>query len=286
MYAVGYLHRDLSPGNIIIVGGRGYLIDWDFAKSTKTEAPRRITRTVCQSIILCSRSMNNGQGTWPFMSANLVEDASAAHMFQDDLESSLWLLLWTTIMFTQLLLSIERRSKFMRETFELGGQQKRSVLLSQTILDRDTYCDDFPNDPQPPLFPNQCSLYLLLRDLVDLFHNCYWRPEPADWRTLATVEKFVAAQGDIMQDIRENLPAYRYQQFQKRLQDHRYMIKCFARHLQGNDWPQGDKAVKQELTQVDFWEMEGMSKVTLLQSKHILESVDAEEEKQLRPKKA
>ncbi|KIM57316.1 hypothetical protein SCLCIDRAFT_89215, partial [Scleroderma citrinum Foug A] len=84
-YAVGYLHRDLSPGNIIIIGGRGYLIDWDFAKSTKTEAPCRITRT----------------GTWPFMSTNLVEDASAAHTFQDDLESSLWLLLWTTIMFTQ-----------------------------------------------------------------------------------------------------------------------------------------------------------------------------------------
>ena len=96
----------------------------------------------------------------------------------------------------------------------------------------------------------------------------------------------MAVQGDIMQDIRENLPAYRYQQFQKRLQDHCYTIECFACHLQGNDWPQGDKAVKQELTQVDFWEMEGMSKVTLLQSKHILESVDVEEEKQPRPKKA
>ena len=36
----------------------------------------------------------NGQGTWQFMSANLVEDASAVHTFQDDLESSFWLLLW------------------------------------------------------------------------------------------------------------------------------------------------------------------------------------------------
>jgi len=32
----GILHRDLSPGNIIIVGGRGFLIDWDFAKHTCT----------------------------------------------------------------------------------------------------------------------------------------------------------------------------------------------------------------------------------------------------------
>ena len=83
----------------------------------------------------------------------------------------------------------------------------------------------------------------------------------------------MAAQGDIMQDIRENLPAYCYQKFQKRLQDHHYTIECFTRHLQGNDWPKDDKAVDQELTQVDSWEMEGMNKVTLLQSKHILESV-------------
>ncbi|KIM55285.1 hypothetical protein SCLCIDRAFT_134968, partial [Scleroderma citrinum Foug A] len=83
-YAVGFLHWDLSPRNIIIVDRRGHLIDWDFAKATKSDAPRRITCT----------------GTWPFMSANLVEDASVVHMFQDDLESSFWLLLWVALMFT------------------------------------------------------------------------------------------------------------------------------------------------------------------------------------------
>ncbi|KIM63813.1 hypothetical protein SCLCIDRAFT_116499, partial [Scleroderma citrinum Foug A] len=82
---VGILHWDLSPSNIIIVGGCGYLIDWDFMKYTKTASCRRITHT----------------GIWQFMSANLVEDASAVHTFQDDLESLFWLLLWTAIMFTQ-----------------------------------------------------------------------------------------------------------------------------------------------------------------------------------------
>ena len=154
VHAVGYLHQDLSPGNIIIVGGCGYLINWDFVKSTKTEAPCRMTCTVCQYIILCSHSVNNGQGTWPFMSTNLVEDGNAIHTYQDDLESSLWLHLWTTIMYTQSSLSIEQCSKFIQETFELGGQQKQSVLLLQTILDHDVCCDNFPNDPQPPLFPN------------------------------------------------------------------------------------------------------------------------------------
>ncbi|KIM65570.1 hypothetical protein SCLCIDRAFT_47424, partial [Scleroderma citrinum Foug A] len=84
----GYLHQDLSPGNIIIVDGRGYLINWDFAKSIMT-------------------------GTWPFMSASLIEDPQATHTYQDDLESSFWLLLWTTLMYTQSSLSIEQRSKFI-----------------------------------------------------------------------------------------------------------------------------------------------------------------------------
>jgi len=49
----GILHRDLSPGNIVIVGGHGFLIDWDFVKHTRTTSRRRITRTVCDSFSSC-----------------------------------------------------------------------------------------------------------------------------------------------------------------------------------------------------------------------------------------
>ena len=128
-------------------------------------------------------------------------------------------------------------------------------------------------------------LYLLLRDLADLFHNRYWNPEPTDWQALETVENLVAA-GDVMHDIKVKLPAYRYQQCQQRLQDHSYTIDCFARHLEGNDWPEDDKAMQQELIQMNSWEMEGPKRVTLLQSKHILELLDAEEQRQPKPKKA
>ena len=222
----------------------------------------------------------NGQGTWQFMSANLVKDASAVHTFQDDLESSFWLLLWTAIMFTQSSLSIEHRSKFIWEAFELGGEMKRSVLLSQTILKFPGSCNDFSNDPhlQPPLFPDRCSLYMLLKDLADLFCTRYWQPDLGDWRSLATVEKLMATQGDVMEDVIQTLPAYRYQRNQAKLQDHCYTIECFARHLKGNDWPQNDKAVGQKLTEVALCEMQAQNKVTLLQSKHILERVEEEEE--------
>jgi len=48
-YRAGFLHRDFSPGNIIItVDGKGLLIDWDLSKplAEKLETPRRATRTV------------------------------------------------------------------------------------------------------------------------------------------------------------------------------------------------------------------------------------------------
>jgi serine/threonine protein kinase len=53
-YAAGILHRDFSPGNIIITSdGKGLLIDWDLSKpflskplSERSETPRCATRTV------------------------------------------------------------------------------------------------------------------------------------------------------------------------------------------------------------------------------------------------
>ena len=53
------LHRDFSPGNIIIVSnGHGLLIDWDLSKplTMKLETPRRATQTVCTIFASCDLS--------------------------------------------------------------------------------------------------------------------------------------------------------------------------------------------------------------------------------------
>jgi RIO-like serine/threonine protein kinase len=56
-YEAGILHRDFSPGNVIITDdGTGRLIDWDLSKpkNTKQATPRRATRTVCPKVTPCS----------------------------------------------------------------------------------------------------------------------------------------------------------------------------------------------------------------------------------------
>jgi len=220
------------------------------------------------------------------MSANLVEDADAVHTYQDDLESLFWVLLWTAIMFSRSSLSKDGRSKFIWEAFELGGEMKRSVIVSQTVLKFPGSHNDFSNNlhVQPPLFPDCRPLYLLLKDLADLFCTHYWQPNPVDWQSLMTVEALVVTQGDIIKDVINTLPAYCYQQDQAKLQDHRYAIECFTRHLKGNDWPQNDKPVAQDLSEVVLCEMQGKNTVTVLQSKHILACVEEEEEEEHRAK--
>ncbi|KAI6095060.1 hypothetical protein F5141DRAFT_1013963, partial [Pisolithus sp. B1] len=76
----GILHHDLSPSNIIIYLSQGLLINWDLLKLVD---------------ILMSMQI---QGTWQFMSVVLLYDQHASHMFVDNLESSLYILLWTALM--------------------------------------------------------------------------------------------------------------------------------------------------------------------------------------------
>ncbi|KAG2362920.1 hypothetical protein BDR07DRAFT_1283520 [Suillus spraguei] len=69
----GILHRDLSIGNIVMFRGKGILIDWDLAKL----------------------------GTWQFMSAYLVQNQNAPHVVKDDLESSLYVILWAALKYSR-----------------------------------------------------------------------------------------------------------------------------------------------------------------------------------------
>ena len=56
-YLANILHRDLSPGNIIIgPDGKGLLIDWDLSRTfsdVQPQTPRRATQTVRANAVSC-----------------------------------------------------------------------------------------------------------------------------------------------------------------------------------------------------------------------------------------
>ncbi|KAG1812024.1 hypothetical protein EV424DRAFT_1269939, partial [Suillus variegatus] len=72
---------DLSVGNIIIYQGKGFLINWDLAKLVIIQGPQQM---------ICT-------GTWQFRSAHLVKNTHTVHGIEDDLEFSLYIVLWTAL---------------------------------------------------------------------------------------------------------------------------------------------------------------------------------------------
>ncbi|EIM85653.1 uncharacterized protein STEHIDRAFT_28904, partial [Stereum hirsutum FP-91666 SS1] len=76
----GILHRDIFVGNIVIVEGRGYLIDWELASVGDT--PMRASERT---------------GTYQFFSLALLKNPSKRHETSDDIESFLWVMLWIAI---------------------------------------------------------------------------------------------------------------------------------------------------------------------------------------------
>ncbi|KAK0481370.1 hypothetical protein IW261DRAFT_1606689 [Armillaria novae-zelandiae] len=87
----GYLHRDISGGNILIVydakapedkgdgGGRGLLNDWDMAIEIADLAQAQQTERT---------------GTWQFMSIALLRDMTKRHEPHDDFESFVYVMLF------------------------------------------------------------------------------------------------------------------------------------------------------------------------------------------------
>ncbi|KAF8490092.1 hypothetical protein F5888DRAFT_1869004, partial [Russula emetica] len=90
---IGILHRDISPGNILIacddeldhndphelkIQG-GLLINWDLSK-------------LLHDPVFPTPDISFRQGTWQFMAAELIEHPKISHTFSHDLESFFWVL--------------------------------------------------------------------------------------------------------------------------------------------------------------------------------------------------
>ena len=193
-----------------------------------------------------------------------MEDTSALHRVQDDMESVFWVLLWTVLVFSPSSLSLQARTTFIRSTFESipGTESKRGMFASQTIH-------------EPTLLPGRESLHKLLKAFADLFRYFYYRPEKRDEDAVKRVKALQDHSIDV-EDVLQALPSYQHDESVKKLKNHEYIIDLFSRHLQ-MEWPADDAAEEQELIGTDCFG-EDLGKVVVLKSKHVLEAVIEEEQ--------
>jgi hypothetical protein len=247
-YRAGILHRDFSVGNIIIdPDGKGWLIDWDLSKPVelRSETPRRATRTVRANVP--PRTMNKAnsesvfQGTWQFMSAGLVSGIYVQHDFKDDLESSVYVLLWVTLMYSEVSQSDEV-PMFLSEVLDprpygrCGGHGKESFLMNRVFLNHVT-------------FPHRPMLHALIDQVARLFAVRYEKKpteaEREESNALLAILKTTPNDSPSWNVYKKSkVPAYDNRMSD--LETHEPTIALFDNALRDRSaWPANDSAVKQ-----------------------------------------
>ncbi|VDC03071.1 unnamed protein product [Peniophora sp. CBMAI 1063] len=161
------LHRDISPGNILITEkGTGLLIDWESAKRINVDKARQ-------------PRMEWKVRTSQFHSLALHRNSDKlTHDLRDDLESFLWVLLYMIVHLRPLNLDPTTMLFYLHSTFDVtlaykdkegrtlyhGGDKKLSFLRGET--------NSFAN---PTIFERRVPYPLrkLLFDLADIFGPIY-----------------------------------------------------------------------------------------------------------------
>lgn len=172
------------------------------------------------------------------MSAKLVNEPNVLHDFRDDLESSLYVLLWTTMMYS-VLPEREQVERFLKYVLDpapskiagIGGFGKDSFLFRPSFLINVE-------------FPNREALHTLMKNLANLFQFRYEKPPDPDARAAC---EFL--QSMILQSITEDAKKYftlllednavrRYDLAMDKLSSHAATIKLFDIALSDRSkWP-------------------------------------------------
>ena len=199
------------------------------------------------------------QGTWQFMSAHLVKNIHAIHGVEDDLESSLYVVLWTALMFKESYMSSVDRTQFIMQVFDAdplvgsGGSAKSNWLVARTDFLRDLFVDCKPLDD-------------VVLELTQFFAHRYSVVPPEAQETLVQLQLSLAeimdgvgpaptaVQRKIMnaaQNILLESVAYQKEMGMKKLQSHEAVIDIYNKHLESPGWPDQDAAVLRKLHPID-----------------------------------
>ncbi|KIY63281.1 hypothetical protein CYLTODRAFT_382513 [Cylindrobasidium torrendii FP15055 ss-10] len=208
---VGILHRDISVGNIIIYEGSGLLIDWERAKRFSDNGP---VATKCT-------------GTRQFMSIHILQQAENGetlfkHRVNDDLESFIYVALWTAARYAPNSMSEGILHDFLLQFDSTTTIAKRKLALQ---------------DPDVAVFGLELQSVGLQTIFVEFFRTLYY--VLPDWeRVVAFRHRADARKRDeaIMEGKAKALWLF----------DHEWMIDLLSSVVVAPEsahmWPAGDKA--------------------------------------------
>lgn len=176
------------------------------------------------------------------MSARLVARMKGPHSFQDDLESSIYVLLWMILMYSETSDSSQVPS-FLSGVLdpqprgETGGFNKADFLKARTFL-------------QQVNFPGRPALHRLINQLGELFAVRYEEKPSEAQETLADFLKKALVtdpNNAVIAMAYKASSSYWYWTRVGALNGHQHTIDLFEAALQDRaSWPVNDRAVKQQ----------------------------------------
>jgi hypothetical protein len=170
------------------------------------------------------------------MSAGLISKSNPLHSFEDDLESSIYVLLWLTLMYSEVTNS-DVMPPFLSSVLDPqpysnnGGYAKTEFLMGRAFL-------------AGVQFPGRPALHKLISDLAQLFSVRY-EPPPSDADRQA-VHALLQSQDPGVRAAYDQTITSRYDKRKSQLEGHDATITFFDEALNDcSNWPQNDRAVRQ-----------------------------------------
>ncbi|KAI6014773.1 hypothetical protein PISMIDRAFT_687665 [Pisolithus microcarpus 441] len=185
--------------------------------------------------------MRNGRtGTWPFMSAALVENPRQMHVFLDDIESFVHVLGWTVLCclpsptdrsFRKYVVSWLYDNSFRTEIGqEMGGSTKQEKFK----------VGDYP--PEEFKLTEHSPILELTRNLASPFRVRYSEPPTEQNRkTIERIEPLVL-KGELDEEVLGDSTVPRYDLGIKRLNSSEWFLNTIQDALEAPGWPDKDGA--------------------------------------------
>src|SRR6266852_5785476 len=171
------------------------------------------------------------------MSAELISNRKARHNFKDDLESSLYVLMWVIMMYSpvspqELVPTFLSGVLDLQAYREVGGMGKHDFLMGRSIL----------NEVE---FNGREALHKLVFDLAGMFNFRYVKGPTTEARANSALLRASLPNNEFRKAFDKQDACFAYDQEIRKLEGHAATIELFDIALRNpSEWPDSDCAVR------------------------------------------
>lgn len=177
------------------------------------------------------------------MSAALISQPTGQHGLKDDLESSIYVLLWVALMYSKTS-NPEQAVLFVKTVLDqqpfgdVGSLTKAHFLIARTFLDLVKFLD-------------RPALDQLIDQLAYLFGARYSRTPSVEERQNAQLIQKLASDNPQFSHLYQTTTSYIFYDRMSKLESHDATIKLFEDALLDPNWPENDRPSKQEINVIE-----------------------------------